>query len=100
MTINISPRLLLTSTVFGLTLQLTGCGSTSTYMDSKFGETVRTARQNQILNPAAPMGNNPVLGVDGQAAVNTQDRYHDSFKAPPTTFTVFGLGGTSSGGGQ
>jgi hypothetical protein len=98
MTIKIITRVLLTSTAIGLAVQLTGCGSTTPDMDAKFGDAVRAVRQQQILNPAAPMGNNPVLGIDGQAAASAQDRYHDSFKAPPKTFEVFGIGGTGGGG--
>ena len=98
MTIKITPRVLLTATTIALMVQLTGCGSTTPDLDAKFGDAVRTARQQQTLNPAAPMGNNPVLGIDGQAAASAQDRYQDSFKAPPKTFSVFGIGGTGGGG--
>lgn len=99
MTIKITPRVLLSATTIALMVQLTGCGSTTPDLDAKFGDAVRTARQQQTLNPAAPMGNNPVLGIDGQAAASAQDRYHDSFKTPPKTFEVFGIG-ASGGGGQ
>ena len=100
MTIKITPRVLLTATTIALMVQLTGCGSTTPDLDAKFGDAVRTARQQQTLNPAAPMGNNPVLGINGQAAASAQDRYHDSFKAPPKTFEVLGIGGALSSGGQ
>ena len=100
MTIKITPRVLLTATTIAIMVQLTGCGSTTPELDAKFGDAVRTARQQQTLNPAAPTGNNPVLGIDGQAAASSQDRNHDSFKAPPKTFEVFGIGGTGGGGGQ
>ena len=100
MTIKITPRVLLTATTIALMVQLTGCGSTTPDLDAKFGDAVRTARQQQTLNPAAPSGNNPVLGINGQAAANAQDRYHDSFKAPPKTFEVLGIGGALSSGGQ
>ena len=100
MTIKITPRVLLTATTLALMVQLTGCGSTTPDLDAKFGDAVRTARQQQTLNPAAPTGNNPVLGIDGRAAASTQDRYQDSFKAPPKTFEVFGIGGSGGGGGQ
>ena len=87
---------------FGLVCQLTGCGSTTPNLDAKFGDAVRASQQQQILDPSAPKGNNPVLGIDGQAATNAQGRYQDSFKTPPKTFEVLGIGGTarSSGTGQ
>ncbi len=100
MTIKTTPRVLLTATTIALMVQLTGCGSTTPDLDAKFGDAVRTARQQQTLNPAAPMGNNPVLGIDGRAAASAQDRYQDSFKAPPKTFEVLGIGGALSSGGQ
>ena len=98
MTIKITPRVLLTATTIALMAQLTGCGSTTPDLDAKFGDAVRTARQQQTLNPAAPTGNNPVLGIDGRAAASTQDRYQKSFVEPPPTIFIFGLGG--AGGGQ
>ncbi len=86
MTIKITPRVLLTATTIGLMVQLTGCGSTTPDLDAKFGDAVRTVRQQQTLNPAAPTGNNPVIGIDGLAATSAQDLYRESFKTPPKTF--------------
>jgi len=37
------------------------------------------------------------MGLDAQAAVKAQDRYQDSFKAPPKTFEVINIGGALSG---
>ncbi len=83
--------------ILGSTVLVSGCGiPTTPDMNAKFGDAVRASRQQQILNPAAPVGNNPVLGIDGQSAASTQDRYHDSFKSPPSTFNVLNIGGSLS----
>lgn len=77
---------------------LAGCvGTTTPELDSKFGESVRTVREKQTLNPGGTASKDVVQGIDGKAAVNAQDRYQDSFKAPPKTFEVLGIGGTLSG---
>lgn len=90
-------RLLLTVSTLGAVALLAGCSTPSTpELNAKFGDSVRMARQKQTLNPAAPTGNDPVLGIDGQAAAHTQDRYHDSFKSPPSTFNVLNIGGVGS----
>ncbi|MDO8769805.1 MAG: hypothetical protein Q7K57_14085 [Burkholderiaceae bacterium] len=90
--------LLLLTVVLGLAAQLTGCASTTTpELDAKFGDAVRAAREAQTLNPNASANKDPVLGLDGNAAVNAIDRYQDSFKSPPKTFEVINIGGTLTG---
>lgn len=83
--------------VIGMSLQLAGCASTTPELDSRFGEAVRGTRDAQALKPAAPVSKDPVLGVDGKAAVQAQERYEESFKSPPKTFEVIGIGGTLGG---
>lgn len=80
--------LLLPVLVLGAASQLAGCASTTPELDAKFGDAVRAAREAQTLNPTASANKDPVLGVDGKAAAHAQDRYRDSFKAPPSTFDV------------
>ncbi len=75
---------------------LTACGSVTPNYDARFGDSVRAARQAQTLNPVAALDNDPVLGMDAQAAVNAQERYQESFKAPPKTFDVINIGGALS----
>lgn len=92
-----SHRLLLTTVALGLATQLTGCvGITTPDLDAKFGDAVRGARETQTLNPAASANKDPVLGLDGKAAVSAMERYQESFKSPPSTFTP-NTGGTLSG---
>ena len=88
MSIKICPRLLLTTVVLGLGTQFTGCASTTPELDAKFGDAVRAAREAQTLNPGASANKDPVLGLDGKAAVHAQERYEDSFKSPPKTFDI------------
>lgn len=88
MSIKICPRLLLTTVVLGLATQFTGCVNTTPELDAKFGDAVRAAREAQTLNPGASPNQDPVLGLDGKAAVQAQDRYQDSFKSPPKTFEI------------
>jgi hypothetical protein len=84
---------------FGLLLAAlaTGCAtSTTPALDASHGGALRFTKEAQTLNPAAPTGNNPALGVDGKAAVNALERYQDSFKTPPRTFDVI-TGGSQAG---
>jgi hypothetical protein len=50
------------------------------------------------LNPNAGRDGDPVAGMDGLAASEAFDRYHDSFKAPPPVVNVINIGGSVSGG--
>lgn len=75
---------------------VTGCASTTPALDASHGQALRSTKEAQTLNPKAPTGNNPALGIDGKAAVNAQERYQDSFKAPSKTFEVI-TGGSQSG---
>lgn len=76
---------------------LAGCASITPNFDAKFGDAVRAARQAQTLNPGPRAADtDPVLGLDAQAAVKAQERYQESFKAPPKTFEVINIGGALS----
>lgn len=80
-------------------LLLTACSALSPVetreLDARFGDAVRQARAQQTLNPEAGRNTDPVSGIDGVAAQNTIDEYQKSFKEPPRTFNVLGIGGTS-----
>ena len=77
---------------------LCACTTSTPYFDSRFGDTVNTAKALQTLNPDASRNSDPVAGIDGNSAKEAIDRYQNSFKAPQRTFDIFL--GTSSGGGQ
>ena len=97
MSLTLCYRRLVTAVALGLATQLAACVSTTTpELDAKFGDAVRAAREAQTVNPAASASKDPVLGIDGKAAVNALERYQDSFKTPPKTFEVIN-GGSQSG---
>jgi len=70
---------------------LAACAAPSTQaMDAKFGESVRTIRDSQIIGATPALRQDPVAGLDAAAAVYGQERYQDSFKAPAKTFDPLG----------
>lgn len=75
-------------------LTLAGCASTTPHLDARFGDAVRQARVAQTLHPEASNNPDPVSGLDGRAARSAMERYHESFKTPPSTFDV--IGGTTT----
>jgi len=58
---------------------LAGCSSAPRFNDH-FGDAVRTNLSAQVLDPAASSNVNPANGMDGAAALATQERYKRSFK--------------------
>nr|WP_315592527.1 hypothetical protein [uncultured Cupriavidus sp.] len=91
-------RLLCIATGALLCSGLAGCMNTSPVWDANFGESVRTVRMMQTLNPNASYTNtDPVTGVDGRAATFAMDRYGQSFRNPATDGNTFviGVGGGS-----
>lgn len=79
---------------------LGGCVSPTPILDEHFGEAVRQAREQQILNPDAGNNPDPVTGMDGPAAKEAMQRYRDSFKSPPPVTNVINIGGTITGEGK
>ncbi len=85
--------------VFAAVVVLTGCaGADTPRLDARFGEAVRAARAQQTVDPEASRNADPVSGIDGVAAKQAMDRYRDSFKRPPETFSVINIGGDLGGG--
>lgn len=76
---------------------LTGCMSTTPQYDARFGDAVASARALQTINPDASGNSDPVAGIDGRAAKHTIDRYNESFKSPPPTFSIISIGGGVGG---
>lgn len=76
---------------------LAGCSSTTPQLDAVFGQAVREARAAQTINPKASENTDPVLGIDGKAGAAAQQRYQESFKAPPRTFEIINIGGSITG---
>ncbi len=76
-----------------LSSALHGCASEpAPYIESKLGEAVKTARVQQTINLDASKNTDPVAGMDGQAAHTSIERYHQSFEAPPPSFTIINVG--------
>ena len=76
---------------------LAGCITSPTpNYDLRFGDAVRQARQAQTLNPQPSATD--VQGMDGVAAKNANDRYQNSFRAPPPAVNVINIGGSLATG--
>ena len=82
-----------------LSLTLWGCagnlpqGKRADILDMNWGKSLETAKNNQILNPDASENLDPVLGLDGQAAEYTVNKYKKSFEkdVPIETTTTFDI---------
>jgi hypothetical protein len=71
-----------------------GCETTVTpRLDSRFGDSVNAAKAQQTINPDASRNTDPVAGLGGTPAKDSVDRYHNTFKEPPPTFTIINVGG-------
>jgi len=70
-------------------LIMAGCAAndpTPTLLEKNWGRSFEMARHSQILNPEAEKNMEPVEGLDGEAVLNTRDRYRKDFgKCPPPT---------------
>jgi hypothetical protein len=62
-----------------------GCAQKQTMLDSNWGKSFESAKSNQILNPEAGQGLNPVVGLDGQAAEVVLGTYRKGFNPKATT---------------
>jgi len=82
-------------------LLLAGCVTQAPVVDQHFGEAVNMAKAQQTVNPDASRDQDPVAGLDGQAANAVIDRYHKSYETPPQPVNVFtiGIGGGGASGG-
>jgi hypothetical protein len=71
-----------------------GCASRSPNLDAQFGKSVRLLNAQQTINPNAMANTDPVLGLDGKAALSGYGDYQKTFADPlpqPATFTI-GIG--------
>ncbi|AOJ27238.1 MULTISPECIES: hypothetical protein [Burkholderia] len=77
-----------------LAFALAGCMSSTPVWDSRFGDSVRTVMQAQIIDPHAAEHAASASGVDGSAAAAALDNYDRSFKqtVPPANAFVIGIG--------
>ena len=70
--------------VLALALAAGGCASTSPRYDAQFGDSVRSTMASQVVDPAAVLNANPVIGLDGSAARAAHANYESSFRRPST----------------
>lgn len=70
---------------------LSACASTAPNYEARAGQAVRSTMQAQVISPQA--GQNPEPGLDGPAAREAVQRYHNSFKTPPPVVNVINVGG-------
>jgi len=77
-----------------LAFALAGCMSSTPVWDSRFGDSVRTVMQAQIIDPHAGEHAASTPGVNGAAAAAALDNYDKSFKQiqPPANAFVIGIG--------
>lgn len=61
----------------GTLLALAGCAATTPQWDTRFGDSVRQARAQQLVDPAAGGRTPRPEGLDGKAAAATQRDYAD-----------------------
>lgn len=73
------------------------CAPVTPQWDARFGDSVRMAVAQQTLNPDASRNTDPVLGIDGRAANEAINRYHESFQKPPPPPSLFQI---MNGGGS
>lgn len=85
------------ASLLSATSLLAACASTTPQLDAAFGSAVREARTAQTLYPRASENTDPVLGIDGKAGASAQQRYQESFQAPPKTFEIINIGGAITG---
>ena len=79
---------------------LTACVSTTPNFDATFGDATREALRQQIINPQAGNNIDPVAGIDGRAARDAMDNYHESFATPEKSKALSIGEGAASGGGR
>ena len=79
-----------------VTALLGGCATEpAPYLESRLGEAVRAARVQQTIDLDASKNTDPVAGMDGTSAKTSIERYYKSFDAPPPTFTIINVGGST-----
>ena len=88
----------LSLTALAVALLMSACTTPTPILDQSFGDSVRTLRALQTVNPDASYNEDRVAGLDGLAAKETMERYQDSFKVPPPVTNVINIGGSIGGG--
>lgn len=87
-------KILILSGLMGMVVFTAGCKTSR--LEKDYGNSLRLAKSNQILNPEAVENLEPVYGFDGQAAEIVIGKYRKDFEKPPAA-PVYPLGTTISG---
>ena len=84
-------------TMAGFTLlALTACATPEPDATGvQIGQAVRQARVLQTIDLSAAERASAERGTDAGIAVSAWQRYQDSFRSPPQSFEIFGIGGAS-----
>ena len=69
-----------------------GCASRTPNLDAQFGKSVRLLNAQQTINPNAMANSDPVLGLDGRAALSGYGDYQKSFANPEPQSNAFTIG--------
>lgn len=79
-----------------MALSLYGCATPDSDRSGvSLGRAVREAKLLQTIDVSAAQRAPAERGADAGIAVSAWQRYQDSFKAPPQSFEIFGIGGAS-----
>jgi hypothetical protein len=71
---------------------LGGCASRTPNLDAQFGNSVRLLNVQQTINPNAMANPDPVLGLDGKAALSGYGDYQKSYAKPEPQSSTFTIG--------
>lgn len=81
-------------------LFLGGCAATSPNWDSSFGDSVRTLKAQQLIDPQAPERNAQATPpTDGRTAREGMQRHVETFRNPPPT-NIINIGVGAGGNGN
>ncbi len=92
------------TTVITLAGILTACAEPAPRYEAEFGSATRATLNAQIINPDAGNNQDPVAGLDGQAANDALENYQKSFAKPEPSPNALNIGvgtkNSGSSGGQ
>jgi hypothetical protein len=71
---------------------VSGCASRTPNLDAQFGKSVRLLNAQQTINPNAMANTDPVLGLDGKAALSGYNEYEKSYAKPEPQQSTFTIG--------
>lgn len=71
---------------------LSGCASRTPNLDAQFGKSLRLLNAQQTINPNAIANDDPVLGLDGKAALSGYGDYQKTFATPEPQQSTFTIG--------